>query len=252
MGCRSPKVYSQPYMIPGAAPSTATDRYVLIDIHDEQEFAAIEIDCSSEIDCCIVSHKGGLAFLTIGSPAVGPLVGPLQVMPWRRVLPYGPEVQGFTAEPLLTKAPPILAVKVHYAMPPWFQQRRGPAFRSAPDYPTAVGYETAAEFPLYGFARGRLTLISAAASTVYKVQGVHYRARIAATEQAGDPISTLASPTMTQLVLDGTGAVERTVASGATESLDLEGEPFDTILVSVKQGSGAGSARLSWRTEGEA
>jgi hypothetical protein len=54
-----------------------------------------------------------------------------------------------------------------------------------------------------------------------------------------------------QLVLDGTGALERTVAAAATEGLDVIEEPYDTIVVSAKQGSGAGSVRIVWRAEGE-
>jgi hypothetical protein len=251
MSCSSPKVYSQPYMIPGGAPSTSNDRYSLIHISDEPSFAAIELDCSSEIDCCIVKHQGGFAYLAVGAPAIGPLAGPLDVMPWRRVLPYGPEVQGYTADPLLT-SPPIIAVKVHFDMPPAFQGRRAPTVRSVVDTATVGAYTVAGEFPLYGFRRARLSLTAVGASVVYKVEGLHYRSRVLVTEQAANPISVGTAPTSSQLVLDGTGAVERTVAAAATEALDITDEPFDTVMVSVKQGSGAGTAKLLWRAEGDA
>jgi hypothetical protein len=249
MTCRGPQIYPVAYMAGTTAPSTANDRYVLITV-DDKEVAAVEIDCSSEIDCCIVSYNGGDAFVSVGAPAVGPFPGPLFIKPWRRVMPFGPEVQAYTGDPLLT-IPPILAVKVHYNMPPAFQRARATCMRAAPDVVTQAGYVVAAEFPLYGHRDARITLVSAGFTTTYKVEGVSYRARVLASEFKDDPISTASSPTSTQLVLDGTGALERTVGVGATESLTITDEVFDTLLVSVKQGSGAGTARLSYRAEGE-
>jgi hypothetical protein len=254
MTCRTPKVYRAPYMIPGAAPSTANDRYPLIDVRDEEIIAAIELDTSSEIDSCIVQHTGGFVHLAVGSPAVGPFHSPLQVLPGRRVLPYGPEVQGFTGEPLLS-TPPILAVKVHYDMPPWFLARRAPIVRAMPqtnpEGTLGAAYAVVAEVPLYGFLRGRLAITAIAQSLTYKIEGTHYRGRQLSSEVNGEPLSTSTSPTLVQLVLDGTGALERTVAAATTEGLDVIEEPYDTLVVSAKQGSGAGSVRIVWRAEGD-
>jgi len=252
MGCRSPKIYSQPYMLT-PVPSSVNERYSIIHIADEehQAYAAVELDCSSEIDCCIVKHSGGFAFLAVGAPALGPFTGPLDIMPWRRVMPYGPEIQGYISEPLLSTLAPILAVKVHYQMPPAFQGRRAPTIRSAPDFPTAAGYQVAAEFPLYGYLRARISILSMTQSLTYKVEGQQYRARSFTTEQSADPVSTDSSAGLrSQLVLDGAGSVERTIAAGVVEALDIIEEPFDTLVVSVKNGAGAATARFMYRAEG--
>lgn len=252
MSCQGPKVYLQPYMIPGALPSTSssTERYPVINIHDAEEYAAVEIDCSSEIDCCIVRHGAGqLAFACIGSPALGPLRAPIDILPWRRVMPYGSEAAGYTVEPLLS-VPPLIGVKVHYEMPVAWQAKRAPFFRTAPNFPTGAAYAQAAEFPLFGAQRARVQVRAVNFSLTYKIEGAFYRARQIISEQAGDPIAGSSSgPDLTQLVLDGTGAVERTVAAGSVESIDIIEEPFDTLVISAKNGSGAATAFLTYRAD---
>jgi hypothetical protein len=252
MDCRRPQVLELPYMLTGT-PSAGSDRYVLANFPaGPNEIAAVEIDASSELDCCIVNHAGGNAFCAVGAPVLGPLTGPLLIKPWRRVMPFTNDGQGYHMPPLI-ETPPILALKVHFDMPPVFQTRRAPMIRTAPDSSALVaGYAPVAEFPLYGRASARLMFTNGGANSLtYKVNGRQYRAKDSVTEQADNPIGSSATAGAVQLVLDGSGSIELAVAAGVTVSVTFTGEPFDTLELHGKSAAGSVAAGILYQASGE-
>lgn len=251
MGCRRPQILELPYMLTGS-PSVGADRYVLANFPAERdEIAAIEIDCSSEVDCCIVAHAGGFAYVAVGSPALGPFTGPILVQPWRRVMPFSNDGQGYSIDPLLT-FPPKLSLKVHYDIPPVFQMRRAPAMRTAPNLAVAVAYFAVAEFPLFGRKSARLELTNGGANSLtYKITGKQYQPKDDVSAQQDNPIGSNASASSAQLVLDGTGNIELAVASGVTVSVTFVDEPWDTLLLSAKSAAGATVAAITYQANGE-
>lgn len=248
MTCRPPQILSLPYMKSGV-PSAQTDRYVLDSFSSGTELvAAVEIDASSELDCCIISHQGGDAFVAVGAPALGPFTGPILVKPWRRVMPFSSDGQGYAQDPLTTY-PPRLALKVHYVTPSIFQERRAVCVRSAPDNETvAAAYAPVAEFPLYGRASARLMVTAGNNPMTFKIQGKQYRPETG--ELQGDPIGWDASSGTADLQIDGT-ATEITLAGLETASVTFVEEPWDTLVLHCKSPLGSSALGILFQAHGE-
>lgn len=251
MDCRRPQILELPYMLTGS-PSAGTDRYVLANFPaDRDEIAAIEIDCSSEVDCCVIAHAGGFAYVSVGSPALGPFTGPILVQPWRRVMPFSSDGQGYSIEPLAT-FPPKLSLKIHFQIPPVFQMRRSPAIRTAADLAVGAGYSAVAEFPLFGRKTARILLTNGGVNSLtYKVTGKQYSAKDGSSERQDNPIGSNATAISGQLVLDGSGSLELAVATLVTVSVTFVDEPWDTLLLSAKSAAGSTVSNPTYQTNGE-
>lgn len=252
MSCRPPQILQLPYMKSLPVPSNQVDRYVLDSFSaDREEIAAVEIDCSSEVDCCIVTHQGGDAFVAVGSPALGPFTGPLQVKPWRRVMPFSNDGQGYSIEPLITR-PPRLALKLHYQVPMVAQARRAPATRMMTDGTAGASYSAIAEFPLFGFASARLNFINGGANSLtYRIKGTQYEAKNQTADQADDPIGWGGGVNSSYLTLDGSGSLELALASGVQSSTTFVNEPWDTLILEVKSAAGSTASGIYYQANGE-
>lgn len=249
MNCRPPQILSLPYMKSGV-PSAQVDRYVLDSFSSADELiAAVEIDASSELDCCIVTHQGGDAFVAVGAPALGPFTGPLLVKPWRRVMPFSNDGQGFNSEPLTTN-PPRLALKVHYQTPAVFQERRAPCVRTAPDAdPVGAAYAPVAEFPLYGRASARILLSAGNNAVTFRIKGKCYTAARGGLQ--GDPVGWNASAASVLLTLDGSGSTELTLAGLDTTSITFVGEPWEVLVLELKSALGSQGSGFTYEASGE-
>jgi hypothetical protein len=251
MGCRRPQVLELPYMLTGT-PSNQNDRYVLANFPaGPDEIAAVEIDASSEIDCCIISHAGGFAYLAVGSPVLGPLTGPILVQPWRRVMPFSNDGQGYANVPL-SVFPPKLSLKLHYEMPPIFVMQRAVCVRMAPDAASVgVAYAPIGEFPLYGRASARLSFYAGANALTYRIFGKQYTGKVSTGEQQDNPVGWNASSNPVQLTLDGSGSLELAVAALGTASVTFVGEPWDTLQVEAKSAAGSSATGITYQAAGE-